>query len=367
MKPEGATVVHSVPPLTDMTLEITNRCLLACMHCSSKAAAASSEQLSLRVAKNVMDEFKKLGGKRIEISGGEPLCHKELPRILEHAKELGLEVSLFSCGIFDPRLLRHDRNLLRKKVRELKKLKVDNVFVTLHASYAELHNSISGRNSFGQTVRFIKTLVREGIPVRVHFVPVHDNFDNIDDLETFCRHLGVQQIGILRFVPQGRGRQNEQRLRLSKEQTLELTSLVAEKAAERGSIFRVGRHLDFMFFLRPNHRRMRCHAGISKCVVTAKGQMLPCPVFKGLREFVAGDVRKSGLAEIWSNSPVFAQLRNFDPQALKGECKGCKYLSNCRGGCPAQRFYEYGRFDMGPDPYCPGEARNKPETVIPYV
>jgi MoaA/NifB/PqqE/SkfB family radical SAM enzyme len=201
-----------------------------------------------------MDEFKKLGGKRVEISGGEPLCHRNLPGIVEHAKELGLEVSLFSCGIFHPRLLKHDRNMLRKKVSELKKLKVDKVFVTLHASYAELHNAISRtQNSFRQTVRFIKTLVEEGIPVGVHFVPVHDNFDNIDDLETFCRHLGVQRIGILRFVPQGRARLNEQRLRLSKEQTLELTSLLAEKAAERGSIFRVGGHLDFIFFLQPNH------------------------------------------------------------------------------------------------------------------
>lgn len=241
-----------------------------------------------------MDDFKGLGGRCIEISGGEPLCHKKLPQIIKYAKKLGLEVSLFSCGIFHPRLLGHNHNLFRTKVKELKKLRVDRVFVTLHGSYEELHNSITKRNSFRQSVRFIKTLVEEKIPVGVHFVPVHGNFDNIDDLETFCRLLGVQQIGILRFVPQGRGKQNEQRLRLSKEQTLELTSLLAKKKS-KSSIFRVGRHLDFTFFFQQKHAIDHCPAGISKCTVTAKGLALPCPVYKGLRQFVAGDVHHTSL------------------------------------------------------------------------
>lgn len=355
MKFESATVTQSVPPLTNLTLEITTYCLLGCMHCSSEATANTSKQLSLRVAKSVMDDFKGLGGRCIEISGGEPLCHKKLPQIIKYAKKLGLEVSLFSCGIFHPRLLGHNHNLFRTKVKELKKLRVDRVFVTLHGSYEELHNSITKRNSFRQSVRFIKTLVEEKIPVGVHFVPVHGNFDNIDDLETFCRLLGVQQIGILRFVPQGRGKQNEQRLRLSKEQTLELTSLLAKKKS-KSSIFRVGRHLDFTFFFQQKHAIDHCPAGISKCTVTAKGLALPCPVYKGLRQFVAGDVHHTSLREIWEHSQVFSRLRTFDPQQLRGACAHCGFRPLCRGGCPAQRFYSYRDLYMGPDPYCPREA-----------
>lgn len=359
------TSCETVPPLTDLTLEITNYCLLACLHCSSEANRRSSEQLSLQVIKEVMNDFKELGGKRIEISGGEPLCYGELPEVIRHAKKLDLETSLFSCGVFDRALLKQNDGLLSRKVRQLRKLGLDEVVVSLHGSYEELHNSISKRKSFRPTVRFIRELVKRGISVGVHFVPVHDNFDNIDDLEAYCKHLKVRQMGLLRFVPQGRGKQNEKRLRLSEEQTLVLTELLAKKATEKEGIFRVGRHLDFTFFFRKGHRPEYCSAGISKCVITPKGWVLPCPVFKGLKQFVAGDLRRANLREIWKGSQVFKRLRGFDPERLKGPCRDCGYRSACRGGCPAQRFYEHGDLYVGPDPYCPREVTMRMAMVIP--
>jgi len=309
----------------------------------------------LQLVKRALRDFAKLGGKRLEISGGEPLCHRQLPQIITYAKQLRLETRLFSCGVFDPSQLQSDEDLLPQKVAELKALGIDKVFVTLHGSNEEYHNEISRRSSFEHTTRFITELVKKRVYVGVHFVPVQLNFDNIDDLIRYCSHLGVKELGLLRFVPQGRGQQNEDVLKLSRDQTLELAYLLSEQLTKR-SIVRVGSHLDFTFFFKKRRKPGRCTAGISKCLITSRGEVIPCAVFKGLRQFVAGNISENGLEDLWRRSPVFARLREFNPSRLKGLCATCQYRTPCRGRCPAQRYYKWRNLYRGPDPYCPRPA-----------
>ena len=343
-------------PLDDLTLEITNYCLLDCMHCSSESSRQHSEALPLRTVKRVVTDFAELGGKTLEISGGEPLCRKDLPEIVRHAKELDLETWLFSCGVFHLSQLTTGKDGLRLKVKELKRLGIGKVFVTLHGSNEEYHNQISRRPSFGRTSRFIRELVSEGVFVGVHFVPVHANFDNIDDLVRYCEHLRVKEVALLRFVPQGRGKKNAKLLRLTQEETLQLANLLNDEKNTENSIVRVGSHLDFTFFFDKKHKPKPCTAGISKCLVTSGGKVFPCAVFKGLKEFVAGDVTKASLANIWTDSEAFERLREFDHMRLKGLCKPCEFRSRCRGRCPAQRYYQSHDLYQGPDPYCPKPA-----------
>jgi len=339
-------------PLEDLTIEVTNTCFLECMHCSSESSLSAEQKLSLETIKAVINDFKELGGKTIEISGGEPLCYNELPQVIKYAKKLGLETHLFSCGVFDVSQLETFDDRLKKKVRELKELGLDKVFVSLHGSNDEIHNQMARRNSFKLTSRFIKELVKNDLFVGVHFVPVSINFDNIDDLVQYCLNLHVKQIGLLRFVPQGRGKENEDLLRLSKEQTLELVDLLSRELENKDSIVRVGSHLDFCFFFKKDHIPKECAAGISKCLVASNGDVVPCAVFKGLPDFIAGNIHESRLSQIWRASPIFKRLRDFDPNQMKGACAGCRYLTRCRGRCPAQRYYEWTDLYMGPDWYC---------------
>jgi len=347
-------------PLEDLTIEVTNTCFLECMHCSSESSLSAEQKLSLETIKAVIDDFKELGGKTIEISGGEPLCYNELSQVITYAKRLGLETHLFSCGVFDISQLETCDDRLEKKVRELKELGLDKVFVSLHGSNEEIHNQMARRNSFKLTSRFIKELVKNDLFVGVHFVPVSINFDNIDDLIQYCLNLNVKQIGLLRFVPQGRGKENEDLLRLSKEQTLELVELLSRELENKDSIVRVGSHLDFCFFFKKDRIPGDCTAGISKCLVASSGDVIPCAVFKGLPEFIAGNIKESRLYQIWKTSPVFKRLRNFNPNQMEGTCARCQFLKRCRARCPAQRYYEWTDLYMGPDWYCP----KSPKIVI---
>ena len=342
--------------LSSLTIEITNSCYLSCIHCSTIASRDSSERLPLSTIQQVINDWKSLGGKTIEISGGEPLLYPNLLKVIEYAKDKGMETCLFSCGVFNTPGSDLVNNELDIKIHKLKKAGLDKVFVSLHGSNAEYHNEVAQTEVFRHTTNFIRKLVEEDFYVGIHFVPLAINFESLQDITEYVAELGCREIGFLRFVPQGRGALNREMLTLSKDESLELIETLSEKLTSSNIEVRVGSHLDFCFLFIPGHRPKCCNAGIKKCLVTAKGKVIPCAVFKGLPEYVAGNVNESRLSQIWRNSPVFEELRNFNPKHIKGECAKCHFLNVCEGRCPAQRVYDWGDLYRGPDKYCPKEA-----------
>ena len=78
-------------PLREISIEITGQCLQNCVHCSSGASVDSQEVLSRDEILGIASEFKQLGGKKIEISGGEPFLHKDIGNILPELKKMGLK------------------------------------------------------------------------------------------------------------------------------------------------------------------------------------------------------------------------------------------------------------------------------------
>jgi radical SAM protein with 4Fe4S-binding SPASM domain len=61
-----------------------------------------------------------------------------------------------------------------------------------------------------------------------------------------------------------------------------------------------------------------------------------------------GNVRGKPFPEIWKESRIFRDLRNFD--GYKGKCGRCEFRKVC-GGCRA-RAYEISEDYMAEEPYC---------------
>ncbi len=62
----------------------------------------------------------------------------------------------------------------------------------------------------------------------------------------------------------------------------------------------------------------------------------------------AGNVLTTPLAEIWRESPLFAELR--DESLLEGKCGCCEFAKVC-GGCRARAYAETGNY-LAEEPYC---------------
>jgi radical SAM protein with 4Fe4S-binding SPASM domain len=87
-----------------------------------------------------------------------------------------------------------------------------------------------------------------------------------------------------------------------------------------------------------------CLAGIGFCFISHIGEVQGCGYF----DKVAGNVREQTFPEVWRDSPLFNELRDFD--GLKGKCGACEYKKVC-GGCRARAYEATGDY-MAEEPYC---------------
>lgn len=327
--------------LRELTLELTQKCFQNCLYCSSNSFPTDDVQLMFDNVKRVLDDFYYLGGVIVELSGGEPLSYEKIYETIEYASKKGLQVHLFTCAYLPNEQIDIDR-LSR----------VDRFYVNLQAPNKIIHDHLARTpGSFDRTISFIKDLKARGKWVGAHLVPLGLNIDEIDEYLEFARRLELNNVSLLRFVHQGRGRKHV--LSLNSDEILQLFSIIEKQRNSDSLEFKVGCPLDFGFIYKRSKSANPCKSGISRCVIRPNGNVIPCPAFKDSAEFVAGNVNKDSLLHVWNTSHVLKEIRNFRYKQLRGLCKDCRFLDICRGRCHAQRWHFYGDLYSGPDPYCP--------------
>ena len=340
--------------LKEVCLEITDTCPMDCLHCSGICGLGSRNILPLHQIKRIIDEFSSIGGEILEISGGEPLMHPFLPQIVDYAERNNLETVLYTSGnMLDSkgRIASLNINIAEK----LQQSGVKKVIFNLQGKFPSTHEYVTQvKGSFGNVINGIKTMKSLGFWVGTHFVPMKPNYREFRGFLQLCHDLGVDEIGVLRFVPQGRGQVNRALLELSQEEYREFISNLTELTSHhKNPNIRVGRPIDFRHLFDPSIVKPMCDAGISRCLITPKGKVVPCPAFKQNNQYIAGDVKNSSLVDIWNKSPIWRELRYFDYTQIDEPCRSCEYLHQCIGGCNAQRILKYrGNIHAAPDPAC---------------
>jgi pyrroloquinoline quinone biosynthesis protein E len=300
--------------------------------------------LSLNQIRKVINELSSVDAEILEISGGEPLMHPDLPQIVRYAERGDLETILYTSG-----------TILSGDVAEkLRQAGLRKVIFNLQGGLPNTHDAVTqAKGSFSHVIDSIKTMKSLNFWVGTHFVPMKLNYREFESFLGLCHVLEVDEIGVLRFVPQGRGQTNRNLLRLSEEEfrgfNLNLTEIASRHSNPN---IRVGRPVDFRHLFDSSIVKSRCDAGISRCLITPNGKVLPCPAFKQIERYLAGDIKNSSLIDIWDASPIWRNLRDFDYTQINEPCKSCDYLQQCKGGCIAQRILEYKDIYAAPDPSC---------------
>ena len=89
-----------------------------------------------------------------------------------------------------------------------------------------------------------------------------------------------------------------------------------------------------------------CAAGRGFVYIKPNGDVWPCPFMP----VNCGNARERPFATIWSQSPIFRDLRNREKQ-LKGKCGDCRYSTVC-GGCRGRAMATSGGDYLAEDPSC---------------
>jgi uncharacterized protein len=86
------------------------------------------------------------------------------------------------------------------------------------------------------------------------------------------------------------------------------------------------------------------------------GSIYPCYRFIGMPEFVMGSVHDSPTREDLMNSPAGIAIDSFR-DVVDTQCKECRHISSCRGGCPYNAIVPTDGKMEGVDPYCEAYKR----------
>jgi len=81
------------------------------------------------------------------------------------------------------------------------------------------------------------------------------------------------------------------------------------------------------------------------------GSIYPCYRFVGMPEFIMGNVRDHPSQQDLAVSPAGRRMRQYK-EYVDTECKGCKHIRYCRGGCPYNAIAPTNGEIKGVDPHC---------------
>lgn len=194
-----ATSATSTALVRFMWLEITGKCQLECVHCYAESGPdGTAGSMSANDWHRVIDEAAAIGVRMVQFIGGEPTLHPDLPDMVQHALDAGLEIELFSNLVHvTPRLW------------EL----IEDGGVRLATSYYSTdpveHATITRRNTHARTRANLAEAARRGIPVRVGIIGVQAGQD-VQGATADLNELGVTDIGVDHLRQVGRGIRRDQ-------------------------------------------------------------------------------------------------------------------------------------------------------------
>ncbi len=183
--------------LPKLDFNITNRCNFRCIHCCFQSGEIMPEEFSVEKITTVLQEFKNLGGQRIDITGGEPLTRPDLEEIISVAKKLELKIELVTNGSL----------LTATKLKKFKTLGVDGVAISMDGSCHEIYRKIRPitKTTYDRIIENIKTCVKLGFYTKINTVVFKSNFKDLISINDRCLEWGVQEQGFYYFTPVGRG------------------------------------------------------------------------------------------------------------------------------------------------------------------
>ncbi len=365
---------------------LTYRCNLACEHCYLDAGGtplvdtenfADRSELGTEECFRVIDEIAAFAPECITIlTGGEPLLRRDILEIVRRASERGLWVVVGTNGV----------KITENVATRLAEAGARGLSLSLDALDPDRHDRFRKvRGAWRNTVEGAEILNRTGLPFIVQTTAGSHNLGELDAIADFAHDRLAAKVWNLYFlVPTGRGqfvsditpaqydevlaslyriqRKYDRRMLVNAKCAPHYIKTVLENAGEQTD--------PILADAEPAWRGSSpirtysggaggCPAGTHYMGIRPNGDVTPCPYLP----VFAGTLRSSSLADLWTSSGLFADIRRRT--SLGGRCGACEMNGHC-GGCRARAYGMTGDL-MAEDPLCthtPGKFAGSPLLAI---
>jgi len=348
--------------------EITRRCNLKCVHCrsSSELEVIGHLDFSLDEAKRVLDDIHGYADPVMVLSGGEPLLRADVFDIAAYGTGLGMRMCLATNG-----------TLVTEEIcRKIKEAGIKMVSLSLDGSTPEVHDNFRNQaGAFAGTMNAIRLFNEHGIQFLINSSFTKRNQAEAPKIYKLVKDLKATAWYLFMIVPTGRGEEimgeliqeseyedmlnwhydmekEEHDLLVRPTCAPQYYRVVMQRSKEEGEKFK-RRTLKFS-----TGGAKGCLAGQLICLIDVDGNVLPCSYFPK----AAGNIREQSFKDIWENSQLFLELRDF--KGYKDNCGRCEYVNVCGGG--RARAYAMTGDYLAQEPFCsyqPGSSLTKTETT----
>lgn len=181
-----------------LRVSVTDRCQLRCVYCMPEEgvpALAHGEILRFEEITRLCSLFARLGVRTIRLTGGEPLCRRDLPALVAQLKAVpGIQrVTLTTNGVD---LADHWEALCRAGL--------DGVNLSLDTLDRDLYRRLTRRDRLDDALAGLRLAAGSGLPVKVNCVPA-DPDQALWDVAALSRDLPVH-VRFIEMMPLGRGK-----------------------------------------------------------------------------------------------------------------------------------------------------------------
>jgi radical SAM protein with 4Fe4S-binding SPASM domain len=300
----------------------------------------------------IIDDISSYAKPVVVLSGGEPLLRDDVFDIARYGTKRGLRMCLATNGTLVD-------DALCEKIKESG---IRIVSLSLDGSSEEVHDDFrKQKGAFAGTIRAAGLFRDHGIEFIINSSFTRRNQEEIPKVYKLAKEIGATAWYMFMIVPTGRGEEIMNEL-ISKEDYEDILEwhyrmekdekdilvrptcaphyyrIVLQQSKEEGEKFE-RRSLKFS-----TGGAKGCIAGQLIALIDVDGNILPCSYFPKS----AGNIRERSFKDIWENSELFKELRDF--KKYKNKCGSCEYINVC-GGCRARSYSIYGDY-LEEEPFC---------------
>jgi radical SAM protein with 4Fe4S-binding SPASM domain len=297
------------------TLEVTERCNLACRHCyinqPAGSPAARRRELTTAQTTGLLDQMAAAGCLFLLITGGEPLLRPDFSEIYGRARHSGMLVNLFTNGV-----------LLTPAIADLlADMRPLTIEITLYGATAETYEQVTrSPGSYARCRRGIDLLLERDLPLSLKTVLLTTNRHELPVMRALAAELGVTFRYDGTLWPRLDGGEQPYNYRLSIDEMIALDGADPERQAQwdkTAALFSgAGTRAEYVY---------NCGAGVNTFHVDSFGQMSICTMSRR----TSCDLLQMSFGEAWQHLGALRTLK----RRMGTACEACTAGGLCMQ-CP---------------------------------
>jgi len=366
-------------------LELTKACNLDCITCYNEFTRAQSRKmLPPDKQREVLDQFASFGASWIALTGGETTLAPVWFELAKHAKDKGMAVRVYTCGIYP------EREETLKQLIELNPAEIRLTYAGMHATNDMARpRKKSKKGTFDEITHTVEELVKDGQPVKLNYILAHENLVEVESFIRFVYRLSQKyskpipiNIGPLRIY--GKASMPNRFTAPTAEDFMYVNNLIRGYrnmcSMEISVVFDCAEKLDEVI-LQEKRAKMSntpwpylhqgCSFGRNAINIAYDGTVNICGIMgdkltdnvisiineepefyqqfeitpESLKSNEFTSVRQLSIEDIWYKSPLLSFFQFF---YRKEQCEPCdKYRVQCMGICPGMALADSGDLRIG--------------------